>query len=921
MPPKRNVLGAMFDVRPIKESGGLDLEKVTKHSLKLNLRHAITAKVVSSRRISDDFFDLDATLTSNFIEHGIAEYISKLEPTTLEIEPVKDSRDQTAVWSKKREIEDFKPEAGTPATRGKILQEIEEIVSSPMNVTAEIVKFGGKLNFQALKKPAPKSVEHFPYWLVTPDPEKITEPLEAGPKTVDSLTDWWTNIPKINKDPTLTATELVSSKDSFDVERSDDELETVTTASTRRPWPSSVGDKYKIAANKSRRLFEVQPRTAREKIRFRAPIDLFGRKAWVTGVAIVLVFVGFKFLSQSEISIKNNITQNGKNAVENLMEARENLLGFDFAAAANNFALAQDDFSKAGSRLDKVGAVFTPLLRYIPGLNKIAAANNLVVAGQNISQAGSDLSSALDDLTKVQLNSFIDSENGGGQQSLYELLKALREVLASSQSKVNKASSLLASVNESLLPEDKRDLFVLFKDKLPELAAFFNKSNDSLNILIDLVGEKGTKTYLMLLQNNTELRATGGFPGSYALITIQDGYIKEIKIDDTYNPDGQLHDNLIPPKPLQHITPTWGMRDANWFANFPTSAQKVINSYSKSTGMIVDGILTLTPDVITDILAGIGPIEMPDYGVTLNADNFLPEIQEEVEYGEDKADNRPKKILMDFQPKFLAKLGEQDKANLVKISQVLTTAFQQKRILAYFLNKDAQELAIIKNFGGELKNPKGDYLQVNISNIKGFKTDLVTKTALDLNTNIDSQSTADHELAVTRTHNGGNLDQKFYNQPNPAYIRVYAPQGAEFESITGNTWATYEPLVDYSQSIFKSDPDLAAIEERTRNPVFAVDVFEESGKTVFGFWLVVNPGKSQTVTLKYKEPNAYENNKYNLYIQKQSGTQNITFDVNIHFPDSTKITSDFPSDLKSNQNTATLTSNLDLDIPIEIQTE
>ena len=98
MPPKRNVLGAMFDVRPIKESGGLDLEKVTKPSLKLNLRPAGTAKVVSSRRISDDFFDLDATLTSNFIEHGIAEYISKLEPTTLEIEPVKDSRDQTAVW-------------------------------------------------------------------------------------------------------------------------------------------------------------------------------------------------------------------------------------------------------------------------------------------------------------------------------------------------------------------------------------------------------------------------------------------------------------------------------------------------------------------------------------------------------------------------------------------------------------------------------------------------------------------------------------------------------------------------------------------------------------------------------------------------------------------------------------------------------
>src|SRR3989344_8002630 len=41
--------------------------------------------------------------------------------------------------------------------------------------------------------------------------------------------------------------------------------------------------------------------------------------------------------------------------------------------------------------------------------------------------------------------------------------------------------------------------------------------------LPDVLGFRGSKTYLVLLQNNTELRPTGGFMGAFALVTMDRG--------------------------------------------------------------------------------------------------------------------------------------------------------------------------------------------------------------------------------------------------------------------------------------------------------------------------------------------------------------------------------------------------------------
>ena len=139
--------------------------------------------------------------------------------------------------------------------------------------------------------------------------------------------------------------------------------------------------------------------------------------------------------------------------------------------------------------------------------------------------------------------------------------------------------------------------------------------------------------------------------GSYADITMNNGRIKDINVDDIYRPDKFLALKIIPPKQLQGMTGTWGARDANWFFNFPDSAKKIMqfieeSSVYKNPGIKFQGVIAVNIKVIQDILRATGPIELPEYKLTLDNKNFLNEVQYQVEAGRDKIPGQnPKKIL------------------------------------------------------------------------------------------------------------------------------------------------------------------------------------------------------------------------------------------------------------------------------------
>jgi hypothetical protein len=108
------------------------------------------------------------------------------------------------------------------------------------------------------------------------------------------------------------------------------------------------------------------------------------------------------------------------------------------------------------------------------------------------------------------------------------------------------------------------------------------------------------------------------------------------------------------------------------------------------------------------------------------------------------------------------------------------------------------------------------------------------------------------------------------------------PAGSELISITNNQVPNFKPLVSYADSSFKKDEDLMALESsRTFDKQKGVWIGKEAGKTVFAFWLIVDPKNEKTIELEYKVPNKYLATDYEMLIQKQPGLKVANFNFNL----------------------------------------
>ncbi|MBI4434335.1 DUF4012 domain-containing protein, partial [Candidatus Uhrbacteria bacterium] len=140
------------------------------------------------------------------------------------------------------------------------------------------------------------------------------------------------------------------------------------------------------------------------------------------------------------------------------------------------------------------------------------------------------------------------------------------------------------------------------------------RAEQLLPILRALGGIDRPRRLLLVFQNPAELRPTGGFMGSVALVDVAGGRVTALELPPggTYDLSGITRLRVIPPEPLRLVSTTWQFHDANWFPDFPTSARKLRWFYEASGGPSVDAVVAVNAPVLEDILALTGPITAGD---------------------------------------------------------------------------------------------------------------------------------------------------------------------------------------------------------------------------------------------------------------------------------------------------------------------
>jgi len=638
-----------------------------------------------------------------------------------------------------------------------------------------------------------------------------------------------------------------------------------------------------------------------------------------------------KISNRSELAINNLLTAANSASQRNFKNADS-----EFQAAGANFLAAQEDLSRINSSILSLAT-----LSDNPKFKLAAESKKFLQAGTLASSLGSNLVLAADSLFN------------GNQE---DFSASLDNFLLYGQQAGADATSLkkcLDDINLTNLPEAYHAKFLTLKNQSTALSDNLSGLVATAKKLKEVLGLSGDKRYLVVFQNNAELRASGGFLGSYALIDLRDGKIRNLEVPGggAYDTEGGLKVRVAAPEPLWLVNTLWHFWDANWWPDWPTTAQNLMWFYSKSDGPSVDGVISVTPTVIEDLLKITGPIDLNlEYGLTINSDNFWQTVQMITEQSnlavenpvavaglptsslvvvtdlplqqnlDTNPDNKPKKIIGDLLVKILEILPQKlTPDNLVNIIELLDNNLAGKQILMYFNDPILQSAASDRNWAGVVADTDKDYLLVVNTNIAGQKTDRLIQEDVAHLSEVAADGTIINTVKITRRHSGvkGTV---LTGVRNVDWLRVYVPAGSELLSSSGWRVPDAKYLQNRPDTGMSLSPRLVAENAAKIDMNSGTKIYQENNKTVFANWLMLDPGETATVSITYRLPfnffdssvsdnwlkrlNAWLNPKalklfpYSLLVQKQPGASADNFSSRLILPDTDTIFWRYPADMR-----------------------
>lgn len=622
----------------------------------------------------------------------------------------------------------------------------------------------------------------------------------------------------------------------------------------------------------------------------------------VAAVLLVLPIGGIQYY-RTVTGAQSTIISTAQAAADTLRDAGGDMSNEDLVMAGSKFNVARQQFHLAAEQLQQVTAAVAGLVQLIPMANtKLDTAKNLLIIGQATAQAGQQLT---DGLTALEQS----------DATVVEKVVVFRQYLDSAQPALEAVAAAAPKVDISLLPLAQQIPFVALYQKLPTVIASVKRFAAVSRLAEQALGQQTLKRYLVIFQNNHEVRPTGGFIGSYALVDVVNGEIIDLEIPGggSYDLQGSLRTTVAAPAPLRLINDRWEFQDSNWFPDFPTAAKKILWFYQQAGGPTVDGVVAINASVMEQLLAKIGSVSVGDKTVT--AESFFPVVQKAVELEYDRSVNQPKAIIADLAPMVINQLLHADREQLLGIMGVLNRSLQTRDVQFFFTDIELQNQLTALGWDNGIRTTDSDYLMVINSNIAGQKTDAVINQQVFHAAAIADDGQVTDTVQLIRYHQGV-AGELFTGVRNVDYVRFYVPAGSVLVSATGFE----EPPAElFGQTQYQQDQDLLAISGLGQtDATTGLRINDEFGKTVFGGWVQVDPGESAVATIIYRLPFRVTGPKvassltwldaiqqrlglvaptahYGLLVQKQSGVEGELY-TNVTAPVSWQVAWQYPAE-------------------------
>ncbi len=618
--------------------------------------------------------------------------------------------------------------------------------------------------------------------------------------------------------------------------------------------------------SKKQPLFKVS--SLDSKSQKRKPLIL---KLGLTILGVLIIFMLGIFSGKTMKKAYANALQ-GKDDVENILSVNSNDQDFNSKVLEmqQDLTSAENDFSQAKKETRKID-----FLAAIPILGEATSSvDHLVNSGfltvkavNNLAREGSYFYDYFLE-NHVDLSKISDSEIN----SLVAKFSNVKPTLNNSLSDVKNAEKNLNQIPFFFKVGKVKTTTDKLSDGLGRLDDFLSISTDLVDSIPKLLGVENTQKYLLLFQNYEELRPSGGFLGSYGILTVKNGKIENLKTDNIYNIQTCSNEVDIP-APIKEALRREQLciQDSNWSPDFPTSAKQVEWFLKKGNSSQdysnFDGVIAFDPKVLEYLLEVVGPtqLETPDYSYIFTSTNVVDILERQTKpvsvetYGIGEFRSRRKEIIGELFNVLMKRAFDLPKEKWLDLASYLKKALDEKHILIYSHDHKLQEIISEHNFSGEIKANNGDYLCIIDANLGANKS------------NPYLEQNVSYDIDLLQKDPQATLKLKYYlNSPKTwkvgnylSYTRVYVPKGSK--------------LIE-SQGIEKSE------------------TFEELDKTVFAGWIKVPTLERREFKIIYKLPSITKRDfKYHLLFQKQAGTVNIPIEIQVDLPKYQRISEIFPS--------------------------
>lgn len=486
------------------------------------------------------------------------------------------------------------------------------------------------------------------------------------------------------------------------------------------------------------------------------------------------------------------------------------------------------------------------------------------------------LEKLLANLQPIKAELGFDGYSKSGPDRVTQALRILNKSLSyfdQVETNFAKAADLVKDIDTNKYPEkiknkQLRNNLKMAKNFIMGAGIAVKEGKQALVVAPQSLGMPKSKTYLLLFQNDKEIRPTGGFMTAFATLTLNNGQVEATTSDDIYRLDEKLLNAclnkicpLTPPAPIVKYLPemsgkprtAWSLRDSNMSPNLPTSAQQFEKMYEYiGSGLPFDGIIYIDSQVVESLIEVTGPIDV--YGTKYsgeidkrcNCPNVIYELESYAEIAA-KGEKDRKAVLGVLMQQILARSVGGDIEKVPQLIDAVTTLANHKHIMFYMHDAVVQNALAQLNWTGEIKNYEGDFLHINDANFAGGKSNLYVEQTVMQEINIQEDGTVKKKITIEYKN-----DQSFgiwLNGINRDYVRFYVPKGSKLLSSKGS-------------------------EDQ-------VSTTEDLDKTVFEAFVQVRPQNLRKLEIEYTEPYTPKG-QYKILVQKQPGAKDFHYIIKLN---------------------------------------